>query len=343
MPIYPIGGGTSLDFGLPANDPGIGLSLQGLKRIVDYPAHDMTITLEAGITLDVLAATLAKENQQLPIDLPNAHQATLGGVIATNTSGPRRFAYGTMRDYVIGIAAVDGRGMLFHGGGRVVKNVAGYDFCKLLTGSLGTLGVISQVTLRVKPIPECSRFLSCRLRLRDTAERLLAALVTSEATPAAVEMLAGPAWQRDSALESIEKDGLAHLVVALEGTEAEVNWMSSTLLDEWFRLGISGYRVPDDQTTGLWMRLAQFPAAGGAPLVIKAAVRPSGTVKFIRKLQELDPHCSIQAHAGNGVVIGRLSGFASHGISHTLISHLHPAATEQQGHVVVLSCAAPTS
>ena len=80
--------------------------------------------------------------------------ATLGGVVACSASGPRRFGFGTMRDYVIGIHAVDGRGMAFKGGGRVVKNVAGYDFCKLLTGSLGTLGVITQVTLKIRPLPD---------------------------------------------------------------------------------------------------------------------------------------------------------------------------------------------
>src|SRR5690606_27275996 len=129
-PIYPIGGGTSLEFGLPPRDPGIGLSMRALKRVIDYPARDMTITVEAGITLDALATTLAREKQRLPIDIPSADRATLGGAIACNQSGARRYANGTIRDYVIGISAVDGRGMTFRAGGRVVKNVAGYDFCK---------------------------------------------------------------------------------------------------------------------------------------------------------------------------------------------------------------------
>ena len=103
-----------------------------------------------------------------------------------------------MRDYVIGISAVDGRGMAFKGGGRVVKNVAGYDFCKLLTGSLGTLGVITQVTLKVKPLPERRRLVACRLRDLEQAEQLLAALVTSQTTPAAIELLVGPGMARRS-------------------------------------------------------------------------------------------------------------------------------------------------
>src|SRR5687768_11971396 len=173
-PLYPIGGGTSLDFGLPAKAPGEGLSLANLNRVVDYPARDMTITVEAGVTMKTLADLLAAERQRLPIDVPQAERATIGGVIATNWNGPRRFGQGTLRDHVIGISAVDGRGMPFKGGGRVVKNVAGYDFCKLLTGSLGTLGVITQVTLRLKPLPEQSVIVGCRISDSEVAEKLLA-------------------------------------------------------------------------------------------------------------------------------------------------------------------------
>src|SRR5215210_7291781 len=101
--LYPIGGGTSLDFGLPAKAPGNGLSLAKLNRIVDYPARDMTVTVEAGVTMQAIAELLAKERQRLPIDVPLAERATIGGVIATNWNGPRRFSEGTVRDYVIGI------------------------------------------------------------------------------------------------------------------------------------------------------------------------------------------------------------------------------------------------
>src|SRR5688572_14394502 len=176
-PVYPIGGGTSLDFGLPGKGEGTGLSLAGMNRVVDYPARDMTVTVEAGVTMKSLAELLATERQRLPVDVPQAERATIGGVVATNWNGPRRYGEGSLRDFVIGISAVDGRGLPFKGGGRVVKNVAGYDFCKLLTGSLGTLGVITQVTLRLKPIPEQSALMACSLPDVPSAERLLAALV----------------------------------------------------------------------------------------------------------------------------------------------------------------------
>jgi glycolate oxidase FAD binding subunit len=340
-PIYPWGGGTSLGFGLPPRYTGIGLSLLGLKRVIEHAARDMTVTAEAGISIDALSAVLAKEKQRLPIDLPNAHRATLGGVIATNTSGARRFAHGTMRDYVIGITAVDGRGTLFHGGGRVVKNVAGYDFCKLLTGSLGTLGIIAQVTVRVKPIPESSRFMVCRVRDWPAVERLLAGLINSQTTPTAVELLVGPAWKSHSALGPITGREAAHLLVGLEGTKQEVEWMTSTLWNEWRKLGVAGDAVSEHQTHGLWTQLAQFPIEGNAPLVVKATLPPSRTVEFIQLLLSIDPTCSIQSHAGNGVVIARLSQFGAGGLSNMLVGRLQPAAAEHGGHVTVLSCDKP--
>ncbi len=152
--LLPIGGGTACR---DANsDDVIEVRLDGLNRVIDYPARDMTITVEAGIRIAELNRILATENQRLPIDIPQADQATLGGVIATNWSGLRRFGCGTMRDYVIGISAIDATGRRFSAGGRVVKNVAGYDLCKLLVGSNGELAIITQVTLKLRPLPETS-------------------------------------------------------------------------------------------------------------------------------------------------------------------------------------------
>jgi glycolate oxidase FAD binding subunit len=337
-PLYPIGGGTSLNFGLPAKSPGEGLSLAKLNRVIDYPARDMTITLEAGVTMQALAELLEKEGQRLPIDVPQADRATIGGVIATNWNGPRRFGQGTVRDYVIGISAVDGRGMPFKGGGRVVKNVAGYDFCKLLTGSLGTLGVITQATLRLKPVPEQSVLVACSLPDAATAERLLAALITSSTAATAVELLAGPAWQADPALQSLPKSSPSTLyaVIGLEGSAAEVDAMTHQLGREWDELGIAEPLVVG-QSADLWQRLIEFPAAGESPLVLKASVVPSGTTAFLEAARRVDPQASIQAHAGNGVVIVKFAKFPAGGLSRALIGDLLPAATAHQGQVVVLS------
>ena len=209
-----MGGQTSLDYGLPAKQQGIGISLSRLTRVVDYPARDMTITVEAGITMAALAEILAQEGQRVPLDIPQPEKATLGGVIATNWSGPLRFGHGTARDYVIGIRAVDGRGTTFNGGGRVVKNVAGYDFCKLLTGSLGTLGIITQVTLKLKPIPRKTAIMIARLQNAAHAERLLEGLVSSRTTPVAIELLVGAAWQDAAELSFLGDAPFGYLAVA---------------------------------------------------------------------------------------------------------------------------------
>jgi glycolate oxidase FAD binding subunit len=281
---------------------------------------------------------LATERQRLPIDVPRPGEATIGGVIATNWNGPRRYGQGSVRDHVIGIQAVDGRGMPFKGGGRVVKNVAGYDFCKLLTGSLGTLGVITQVTLKLKPIPEQSVLVGSVLPDLDAAERVLASLVGSEATPTAIELLAGPAWGTEPALAPLGKlpESAVYLLVGLEGTELEVEYMVRQLTSEWRTL-----HVPPPQTIGesatLWRSLAEFPAAGQSPLSLKATVVPGGVTSLIDAARRLDPQCSIQAHAGNGTVLLQLSAFPAQGLSRALVGQLQPVAAAHHGNLIVLS------
>ena len=139
-----------------------------------------------------LGELLAGSRQRLPIDVPQASESTIGGVVATAISGPRQYAYGTIRDYLIGVRAVDGRGVPFAGGGRVVKNAAGYDMCRLMVGSLGTLGVVTQVTLKVHPLAETTAMVICDVPDLQTAERLLAALVHTKTMPVAVELVDRP-------------------------------------------------------------------------------------------------------------------------------------------------------
>jgi glycolate oxidase FAD binding subunit len=340
-PLYAIGGGTSLDYGLPPRAAGLGLSLANLTRVIDYPARDMTITVEAGVTLAELARTLAAERQCLAVDAAQADRATLGGLVATNFSGPRRYGCGTVRDYVIGISAVDGRGTQFKAGGRVVKNVAGYDICKLLTGSLGTLAVVTQVTLKLRPVPEASCLVACDLSAgsqpdADLAERLLAALVTSQVAPAVIELVAGPEWRDDPALAEVPGSGTLRLVVGLEGTSAEVAWMSARLAAEWAALGVRAPRVLEaDAARSLGHRLVEFPAAPAPRGVLRAAVKPSSTLRFMGEVWAADPEASLQAHAGNGVVLVRLARLAPADLGRCLVRTLHPAASAAGGSMVV--------
>jgi glycolate oxidase FAD binding subunit len=336
--VYPIGSGTSLNYGLPPKAPGSGLSLAQLNRVIDYPARDMTITVEAGITMAELARTLSAEKQQLPIDVPQASVATLGGVIATNWNGPRRYGLGTVRDYVIGISAVDGRGTSFKGGGRVVKNVAGYDFCKLLTGSMGVLGVITQVTLKVRPIPEKAVLMAVALSEPKQLDAVLAAMSLSQTTPTSINLVSGADWTSQGVLGDIRAGSpqAFYVIVGIEGTVYEVDWMVGQLAREWREQGL-----PDAASTfgpeKLLPQLIEWTADAQSPLVLKANVRSSGVVPFIQAAREVDPSCSIMAYAGNGVVYVKFSAFPASGLSRILIGKLQPAAATLGGHVVVLS------
>ncbi len=344
-PLYPCGGGTSLSYGVPAKAPGEGLVLSGLNQVIDHPARDLTITVQSGMTLHAVAEVLRKEQQQLMLDAPCSDRATIGGVIATNWNGHRRYGHGTVRDQVIGIEAVDGRGEVFHGGGRVVKNVAGYDFCKLLVGSLGTLGVITQVTLKVKPIPEMSHWLLAPVTSAEKAEQVLDLISNSQTTPAAVQLLGGPQWDHDATLQaSLTKQrsdapGASFIVaILIEGSQLECDFMRRQFQKEVAPLGINVCEVPGNSP--LVAAMVGFPDAADAPLVLKASVVPSSTVKLAQAARSLDPGVSILAQAGNGTVFLKFGQNPTKGALSAIQVTLRPIVTACRGSLVVLSGAA---
>jgi glycolate oxidase FAD binding subunit len=331
-PVYPLGGQTALDFGVRPTQAGIGLSLSKLNRVVDYPADDMTITVEAGLTIAQLANTLAKQRQWLPVDVPFADRATVGGAVAANTSGPRRYACGTWRDYVLGLRAVDGGGVPFAAGGRVVKNAAGYGLSRLLVGSLGTLGVITQVTLMVRPLPETAVLLICELDDLDAAEPILAALVQTKTLPAAIELQAGQASQDCPGVGPVRPSSAARLLVGFEGGADEVEWMEETLRSEWRELGItSTATIPAAAGDPSWTWLVERPAD------VQVSVRPGATVEMIDRLLRADPDCSILAHAGNGLIRAALSPRSPVSFCSLLREQLRPMVAVAAGKLTVLS------
>jgi glycolate oxidase FAD binding subunit len=151
------GGGTELDLGNPPRPLDAVVRTTALDRVIDYSPEDQTITVEAGMTLSALDAVLAQHDQLLPIDAGDRQNATIGGAIATNAFGARRHRYGSIKDLIVGIEIVRPDGVIAHGGGKVVKNVAGFDLPKLMVGSLGTLGGIASATFRVFPKPGVTR------------------------------------------------------------------------------------------------------------------------------------------------------------------------------------------
>ncbi len=338
-PVYPVGGRTALRFGYPAAAPGITLSTAQLARVVDYPARDMTITVEAGIRMDDLAAVLKRERQRLAVDVAQAHRATLGGAIATNTSGPRRYGLGTLRDYVIGVSAVDALGRPFKAGGRVVKNVAGYDLCKALVGSLGTLGVITQATLKLRPAPEASALVWAafdRLSLIDAA---LARLAVSSTRPMALELLLPGAATAIAAEAGLDLP--AHrpvLCIGVEGAPHEVQWQIDELTSELAEFHPHDLvAVNALESLRLWFALTEYQVASDEPLTFQASVRPSQAVEFAACADQLG--ISVQAHAGNGIVLGHLSDRATTlAAAHSLLAPLYDFVRRAHGVMTILNC-----
>ncbi len=154
------GGGTDLEVGGAPEALDVLLSTRRLDRVAEHAPSDQIAVVEAGVPLAVLAQVLAARGQRLALDPPLPERATVGGVIAANAFGPRRARYGTARDLLIGVTLVRADGRLARGGGKVVKNVAGFDMPRLMTGSLGTLGLIATATFRLHPLPEASATLS---------------------------------------------------------------------------------------------------------------------------------------------------------------------------------------
>jgi glycolate oxidase FAD binding subunit len=153
LAVIPCGGGTKLGIGSPPSHYEIALDLSRLNRVLAYDPKDLTLGVEPGVRMAELARVLAEQKQFLPLAVPFADRATIGGIVAANSSSPLRHAYGAVRDFCLGMEFVTGEGVVAKSGGRVVKNVTGYDLHKLLIGSLGTLAVITRVNFRTFPLP----------------------------------------------------------------------------------------------------------------------------------------------------------------------------------------------
>ena len=178
-----LGGGTKKGHGHPVAAPGQ-LCLAQLKALVNYQPHELLCTAQPGIPLAALEAVLAEQGQMLAFEPPHWHEeATLGGVMACNLSGPRRFKAGAARDHLLGFSAITGRGEMFRGGGKVVKNVTGYDLSKLMCGSFGTLAVLTELCVKVLPQPETSRTVALAGMLDKEALALLMACAGSSHEP----------------------------------------------------------------------------------------------------------------------------------------------------------------
>ncbi len=333
LALYPQGGATALDYGGVPRAPGIALDTRSLNQVIDYPAADMTITVEAGITLGMLRSVLAAEKQRVQLDAPHPDRATLGGVFATNTRGPRSFGLGRPRDQVIGVSFVTSEGNLVKGGGRVVKNVAGYDFPRLLTGSMGTLGILTQLTLKVRPIPESSALVWVPFTSLDSAAPALDRLNISATRPVAVELL-----NRLGSRLAGEALGLPiedwTLVAGFEDNTESVEWQVNRLMIE---LGRTNIVIREGTSSDpLWSALTELQAAEVGPLSFVANLRPSSVVSFVKEVDS--SRWALQAHAGNGIVRGHATGTSELEGFAPDVARLRALAVRDGGNLILSRC-----
>ena len=294
--VYPRGGNTLADYGLPVARSGMVIDLRQLNQVDDYPARDMTITVGAGITVAELQKALAAEGQTLPVDIPLPERSTIGGALAANLSGPRRLGYGTLRDYLIGVSFINDQGEQCKAGGRVVKNVAGYDLCKLLIGSWGTLGIITQATLKVRPRAEGRAVVVARVPV-SKLEAILTGLHETNTRPVAVSV------QGDQS-----QANLARLLVCFEEKGTTVSWQLNQLREEFAGMALAElatHRNAAAEEAIQELTDILLPPAPPA-WVWKASVPASQVAAFIGEAEMR--LLRWVAHASSGIVIGQADG-----------------------------------
>lgn len=331
--IYPQGGKTSLDYGRPPGRPGVAIDMTAISELIDYPFADMTITVQAGMTLSALRQILAEHDQRVLVDVPFPDRATMGGIYATGSTGPRRYGSGRPRDQIIGVSFVTSGGVVVKGGGRVVKNVAGYDFPKLLTGSLGTLGIITQMTLKIRPIPEASAIAWIPYWNLNSLAGVLENLNTSGTRPITLDLL-NPAGARSVGKGLGLPTGRGILAIGYEDNTGSVHWQLDRLTAE---LGRTDFAIVDgDLAEPLWNALVGFQAEQAGPVSFVANLRPSSVPSFIEQLDA--DRWSVQAHAGNGIVRAHALGDWSLENAAQQIDQHRGVATQEGGNLILSQC-----
>jgi glycolate oxidase FAD binding subunit len=285
LAVVPAGAGARLGWGAPPRRLDVMLSLARLDRVLAHEPADLTLSVECGVTLEALDAVLRPHRQFVPLDPARPHASTIGGLIATGAAGPYRARYGTMRDLLVGLTVVRADGTVVKGGGRVVKNVTGYDIPKLHVGALGTLGVVVEAHLRLHPRPAEERSwvfgfaspeaaLEAALDVRDTSVVLSRCQIVTAGALRALGEAAPPgaalAVTIGSVPEAVRAQGaqVADVCRGAESPGAEIPGA-----DAWWRR-VGDVTWPEDPMTDLALRIG---------------TRPTDTVKALRSVEAVSP------------------------------------------------------
>jgi len=301
--VTPVGEGGFLHIGALPRRYELALSLRRLNQVVDYQPTDMTVTVEAGMPLARLQAILGEHGQWLPLDPPCPERVTIGGLIAANLSGPSRLSQGTVRDFLLGLRVVTADGTIVKGGGRVVKNVAGYDIPKLYCGSFGTLGVIVEATFKVRPYPERQMLCVCTCTSSELAMDTVLVLLRTELHPFFVELT-----NFDPCSNGNGKTNAVHLFVAFAGLDEEVVYQMGRLRELLGEQAGALQELAEGRDQLVANALRDFPLTGEALLRCKASVFTTEVASFYKKAEEESGlrglPLQLLSHAGSGIIYG---------------------------------------
>src|SRR5579864_8266867 len=256
LAVVPRGGGTKMDWGNPPVRADLILSTARLNRILEHAWADMTASVEAGATVQTFQDTLAQHGQRLAIDPLFPEHATIGGLLSTNDSGTLRLRFGALRDLIIGVTIALADGTLATSGGKVVKNVAGYDLPKLVTGAMGTLGVITRAIFRLYPLPRTRRSITLSLDSAQQANDLLVAVQASKLAHTGLQL-------------RMDTEGKPEVDVRFAGTETGMDAQTATLR------GLSGNARGTSTSMDAWERLRGLWREAANSVIAKFSVLPT--------------------------------------------------------------------
>jgi glycolate oxidase subunit GlcD len=298
LTVVPAGNCSALAAGNPLTRADLILTTRRMSKLIHHEPADLVATAEAGLTLVEFQERLGEKGQWLPIDPPDDGSATLGGVVATGLAGPQVLGYGPVRSFVIGLRAVLAEGRQMKAGGQVVKNVAGYDLCKLFTGSQGTLGLFTELTFRLRPLPEETRTVAAfgsRAALFATGRKIM-----NQTLPVAVELVSPTLAQH---LFANVKIGECALLIRFAGSSRAVITQTAQAL-KLLREGAGLSCATHDADAVIWQGLSTASTDPQQDLKWRARVRPTDLIDFVNDVAAVErdeaSHVGLQWHAGLG-------------------------------------------
>jgi glycolate oxidase FAD binding subunit len=324
--VTPWGGGTAVGLGNIPKRVNVIVRTDRLAALGEHDDANLTATVQAGMALGTLNTHLAARRQVLALDPPRPESATVGGIVAAGVNGPRRMTYGGVRDLVIGMRMVLAGGEQIKSGGKVVKNVAGYDMCKLFTGSLGTLGVITEVTFKMAPVPEAAATVLAR-GAKAAAIRVVDDLFASILQPTAITVT-----NTLDGLSSVA-DGTWALAVAAEGFTEAVDRHLRDIRALAQAAGMTVEVLRGNAHDLLWARIRDFPGERVDGHAMIRLTVPLASVGAALTAIELLPGATWVAHAASGAIFVRTPAAAAR----DAFAALRDAAHTHRGHVVLMA------